>query len=71
MASEPMVYRVVEGVSGVVDDVLVVVGSVELHGEYSYLLWDRAESLPDVYTVTDPPFGASSRGFRRLTGSTH
>jgi molybdopterin-guanine dinucleotide biosynthesis protein A len=58
LASEPMVCRVVDGVSGVVNEVLIVVGSVEQLEKYSDLLGDRAEILSDVYGDGSPLVGA-------------
>ena len=67
IASEPMVCRVVDGVSGVVDEVLVVVGSVEQHREYSAVLGDRVEILIDVYGDGSPLVGAIT-GLQRARG---
>ena len=67
LADEPMVCRVVEGVSGVVDEVLVVVGSAEQHRGYSDVLGDRVEVLTDVYGDGSPLVGAIT-GLRRARG---
>ena len=67
LAGEPMVCRVVEGVSGVVDEVLVVVGSAEQHRGYSDVLGDRVEVLTDVYGDGSPLVGAIT-GLRRARG---
>ena len=67
LAGEPMVRRVVEGVSGVVDEVFIVVGSAEQHGGYSDVLGDRAEILVDAYGDGSPLVGAIT-GLRRARG---
>ena len=67
LAGEPMVCRVVEGVSGIVDEVLVVVGSAEQHRGYSDVLGDRVEVLTDVYGDGSPLVGAIT-GLRRARG---
>jgi molybdopterin-guanine dinucleotide biosynthesis protein A len=67
LAREPMVCRVVDGVSGVVDEVLVVVGSEEQHKEYSDVLGDRAEILTDIYGEGSPLVGAIT-GLQRSHG---
>lgn len=67
LSGEPMVCRVVGGVSGVVDEVLVVVGSVEQHGEYSDVLGDSAEILTDAYGDGSPLVGAIT-GLQRARG---
>ena len=67
LAGEPMVCRVVAGVSGVVDEVLVVVGSAEQHRGYSDVLGDRVEVLTDVYGDGSPLVGAIT-GLRRARG---
>jgi molybdopterin-guanine dinucleotide biosynthesis protein A len=67
LASEPMVCRVVDGVSGAVDDVLVVVGSEIQHGEYSEVLGGRAEILTDAYGDGSPLVGAIT-GLQRARG---
>ena len=64
LAGEPMVCRVADGVSGVVDEVLIVVGSAEQQGEYTDVLGDRAEALIDVYGDGSPLVGAIT-GLRR------
>ena len=67
LAGEPMVRRVVEGVSGVVDEAFVVVGSTEQRGGYSDVLGDRAEVLVDAYGDGSPLVGAIT-GLRRAHG---
>ncbi|MEE8355649.1 MAG: molybdenum cofactor guanylyltransferase [Candidatus Bathyarchaeia archaeon] len=67
LAGEPMVRRVVDGVSGAVDEVIVVVGTVEQHREYSRVLGGRAEILTDVYRDGSPLVGAIT-GFQRARG---
>ena len=67
LAGEPMVRRVVDGVSGAVDEVIVVVGTVEQHREYSRVLRGRAEILTDVYGDGSPLVGAIT-GFQRARG---
>ena len=67
LAGEPMACRVVEGVSGVVDEVFIVVGSVEQQGGYSDALGDRAEVLVDVYGDGSPLVGAIT-GLQRASG---
>ncbi len=67
LSSEPMVCWVVEGVSNVVDEVLVVVGSAEQYGEYSDVLGDRAEILTDIYGDGSPLVGAIT-GLQRARG---
>ena len=67
LSNEPMVCRVVEGVSNIVDEVLVVVGSAEQHGEYSDVLGDRAEILTDIYGDGSPLVGAIT-GLQRARG---
>jgi len=58
LADEPMVCRVMNGISEVVDEVLVVVGSQDQHMEYSEVLGDRAKVLSDVYEEGSPLVGA-------------
>ena len=58
LAGEPMVCRIVEGVSDAVDEVFIVVGSVEQHEKYSDVLGDRAKILTDVYGDGSPLVGA-------------
>jgi molybdopterin-guanine dinucleotide biosynthesis protein A len=67
LAGVPLVCRVVDGVSGVVDEVLVVVGSEEQHLKYSDVLGDRAEILTDAYRDGSPLVGAIT-GLRRARG---
>lgn len=67
LAGEPLVCRVVDGVSGVVDEVLVVVGSAEQHKKYSDVLGDRAEILTDIYGDGSPLVGAFT-GLQRARG---
>jgi len=67
LAGEPMVCRVVDGISGVVDEVLVVVGSVEQHKNYSDVLGNRAEILIDAYGNGSPLVGAIT-GLQRARG---
>jgi molybdopterin-guanine dinucleotide biosynthesis protein A len=67
LAGEPLVCRVVDGVSGVVDETVVIVGSVEQQGEYSAVLGDRAEILIDVYGNGSPLVGAIT-GLQRARG---
>jgi molybdopterin-guanine dinucleotide biosynthesis protein A len=67
LASEPMVCRVVDGVSRVADEVLVVVGSDDQRKEYSDALGDRAEILTDAYGEGSPLVGAIT-GLQRSHG---
>ncbi len=67
LAGEPMICRILNGVSDVVDEVLIVVGSVEQHGKYSDVLGDRAEILIDVYGDGSPLVGAIT-GLQRARG---
>ena len=67
LAGEPLVCRVVNGVSGAVDEMLVVVGSEEQHLKYSDVLGDRAEILTDAYGDGSPLVGAIT-GLRRARG---
>ena len=67
LASEPMVCRVVDGISGVVDEVLIVVGTAEQHREYSDVLGDRAMIFTDVYGGGSPLVGAIT-GLQRARG---
>ncbi len=67
LAGEPLVCRVVDGVSGVVDEVLAVVGSEVQHGKYSAVLGDRAEILTDAYGDGSPLVGAIT-GLQRARG---
>ena len=67
LAGEPLVCRVVNGVSGAVDEMLVVVGSEEQHLKYSDVLGDRAEILTDAYADGSPLVGAIT-GLQRARG---
>jgi molybdopterin-guanine dinucleotide biosynthesis protein A len=67
LAGEPMVCRVVNSVNRVVDEVLVIVGSVEQYEKYSDVLGDYAETLIDVYGEGSPLVGAIT-GLQRARG---
>jgi molybdopterin-guanine dinucleotide biosynthesis protein A len=67
LSSEPMVCRVVERVSTVVGEVLVVVGTLEQHVEYSEVLGGRVKILTDVYGDGSPLVGAIT-GLQRTRG---
>jgi molybdopterin-guanine dinucleotide biosynthesis protein A len=58
LSSEPMVCRVADILSSVVDELLVVVGSNEQKTEYSKVLGDQAEILVDLYRDGSPLVGA-------------
>ena len=67
LANEPMVCRAVDRVSGVVDEVIVVVGSENQRKEYSDVLGDSAEILTDIYGEGSPLVGAIT-GLQRSHG---
>jgi molybdopterin-guanine dinucleotide biosynthesis protein A len=67
LSGEPLVCRVVDGVSRAVDEVFVVVGSEEQHLKYSDVLGDRAEILIDAYEDGSPLVGAIT-GLQRARG---
>jgi molybdopterin-guanine dinucleotide biosynthesis protein A len=67
LTGESMVSRVVDGVSSVVDEVLVVVGSVDQHEKYSEVVGERAEILIDAYGDGSPLVGAIT-GLQRARG---
>ncbi len=58
LSSEPMVCRVADILSNVVDELLVVVGSSEQKTEYFKVLGDRVEILIDLYRDSSPLVGA-------------
>jgi molybdopterin-guanine dinucleotide biosynthesis protein A len=68
LRGEPLVGHVVRRIAGLVDEVVVVVGSEKQEGEYSQVLDDGIQLLVDVDEVGSPLVGAIT-GLECIRGS--